>query len=286
MNKYCLRIIILIAVILLTNKAFAASEVNISRDGKAVIKEAKVMQIAGTTLFTRLYWGDAYVRLTIKGNDKTKILRSGGNEGSLTEFKVGDLVNTEGVLESGGNTLSLLPTKIQNISVNKSERNYSGVIRDILQNQGIFTLEVNSSTKINVKVPQGLTFKKGNRSLGSEALRVGDRVLEVKGEYDANSSTLTAKSLTVFVDMSQYVKKVHTAKFESSDSNNESIINISINNVVFKAYLGKSTEIINASRKAISLKRFEVGDNLRVLGKIRESDDPQIDAEIIRNLDI
>src|SRR5690242_13109625 len=84
--------------------AFSGSEVHITNDGVASVSSARVMQIIGNTFFTRLYWGNSYVRLTVKTGDTTKFFRGTGEQTTIQEIKEGDLLDISGELESGSDT--------------------------------------------------------------------------------------------------------------------------------------------------------------------------------------
>jgi hypothetical protein len=104
------------------------TEVNITSDGTATISGAKVMQLAGSTFFMRMYWGEAYVRFIIKTNSKTKILRGTGEATTIGEVKEGDWLDVKGMLESGSDSLNIVATSIKNSSVQKKQSSFSGKV--------------------------------------------------------------------------------------------------------------------------------------------------------------
>ena len=118
-----------------------SSEVSITKDGKAVVSGIKVMQLAGQTLFARLYWGDAFVRLTIKTNGSTKFFRAMGESTNLSEIAVNDILNVEGELESGGNTLVVVTKNVTNVSIEKERVIMSGKVIGVNFVNNNFTIE-------------------------------------------------------------------------------------------------------------------------------------------------
>src|SRR3989338_4115549 len=101
--------------------AISNSEVHITKDGRASITSAKVMQLAGSTFFTRLYWGESYIRFLIKTNNNTKFFRGTGEATTLSEVSVGDILDVSGVLESGSESLVLVAATVKNSSVQKQQ---------------------------------------------------------------------------------------------------------------------------------------------------------------------
>src|SRR3989344_3232701 len=82
---------------------FANSVVSIDKDGVTSDSEVRVVQLAGRTFFTRLYWGLAFVRVTVKTNANTKFYRGTGELTNLSEIAEGDFLDITGELEANSN---------------------------------------------------------------------------------------------------------------------------------------------------------------------------------------
>ena len=115
------------------SQAFSGSEVHISKDGTASVSGAKVMQLAGSTMYARLYWGDAYVRFLVKTNPQTKFFRATGEVTTIKEVSVGDLLEISGQLESGTDTLVVVASSVKNSSVQKAQATFSGKVTYLLR---------------------------------------------------------------------------------------------------------------------------------------------------------
>ncbi len=277
-----------LALLCLPFPVFAlSSEVHITKDGKAVMNGVKVMQLAGQTFFTRLYWGDAFVRLTVKTNSKTIFYRATGEKTNLGEVAVNDILNLEGELEPGGSDLVIVPKTIKNSSVEKEQSILSGKVASLDLGNNKFTLDSKSKGIITVSVDTNTEFTKGNRRIDLGRVKVNDSIIKADGDYDFKTKTLSAKKIVVYVDLNTFKPKVHEGAVESIRGTTlPTDISIKIGKIVYTVYLDDKAEVINKERKKIVLSRFEAGDKIRLYGVIREIDEPVIDAEVIRNMDL
>lgn len=278
---------ILIGVVGVPQHALAGSVVNITKEGVASFAEAKVMQLAGDTLYTRLYWGEAFVRLTVKTNSKTKFYRGTGELTTISEVAEGNLLDVSGELESGGNTLTLNASSIKNSSVQKQQTNASGKVVSVDLGLRKFVLDSKISGVINVNVKPETSFVKGNRTLDLEHVLVGDMITKVSGDYDLNTKTLIANSVLTHVDPSLYKAKNFDGTLQVvSGVTVPTSIRVLVGTISYTVNLRENTSILKKNRSKGSLNRFVVGDTVRIYGSIVEVDEPIIDAEIVRNMSL
>lgn len=264
-----------------------SSEVHIATDGKATVSSAKVIQIAGSTLFARLYWGDAFMRITIKTNSTTKFLRATGEATTFAEVSVGNLLDVTGTLEPQSDTLNIIASSVRNSSVQKEQSTLSGAVTGIDLSLRQFTLSNKERGIVTVKTTSSTQFLKGSRTLDLEHLRVGDSVTKASGDYDIPSKILSAQSVTTYIDLALYKPRLFIGKLaETPASANATSIKINANGAVFTVFLGDKTTIMRNDKSATTLGRFVAGDTIRLYGTRRESDDPAIDAEVIRNTNL
>lgn len=270
-----------------TTLAFSGAEVHIDSKGNTTISEVKVMQLAGGTLFTRIYWGDSYIRLTIKTNNNTRFYRETGEGTTIAEIAVGNILDIAGTINSGSDVLTITATSIKNNSVQKKQNIFSGKVTGIDLSAGSFTLSTSNSGNVTVKTSSGTQFIKGSRNLDLAHLLVGDTITKTSGDYDIPTKTLQASSVTTFVPVGYYSPKNFQGKLvEGSSSSLPTTIKVSIDGKIYTVQLNSSTSILNTARKSVLLSRFVVGDTIRLYGAIREVDEPIIDAEIVRNTNL
>ncbi|MDO8492069.1 MAG: hypothetical protein Q7S34_00315 [bacterium] len=270
-----------------TANAFSGSEVHITKDGSANISGAKVMQIAGQTFFTRLYWGDAFVRLTVKGTSKTKVLRGTGELTTFAEIKENDLLDLVGTLESGGDTLSLIPRQIKNSSVQKEQKTLFGKVVSIDLPNSRFALDTKGDGLVTVLVGTSTQFFKGSRTIDLNRLKVNDKITKLSGDYDYKTKTIPADAVSVYFDTKLLKPKIYIGTLESiSNTNLPTSFPITIGKTKYLIELSASTSVLNKNRSSINLSRFEVGDTIRIYGSLREADELIIDAEVVRNISI
>ncbi len=284
MKKFTL----LIVFLLLPIQVFAlSSEVHITKDGKAVLNSVKVMQLAGQTIFARIYWGDAFVRITIKTNNNSVFYRATGEKTTLSEISIDDILNLEGELEPGGNQLVIIPKVLRNTSVEKEKSVLKGKVISVDVAKNSFVL--NETNRGNVTVLTGTTteFIKGSRSIDLARLKVGDIITQTSGDYDYKTKSLAALAVIVYVDLYTFKPKIHEGIINSiNGSVLPTDLSIRILNTNYTVFLNKNSSIINKDRKPVTLSRFEVGDRVRIYGAIREVDEPFLDAEVLRNTDL
>lgn len=267
--------------------AFAlSSEIHVTKDGKANISSAKVMQQAGNTFFARLYWGDAFIRFTIKTNSSTKFLRATGEATTIAEIKDGDLLDVSGELQSQSDTLTIVASSIKNSSVQKEQANLSGIVTAINPPLQQFTLNNKERGFVTVNTSTSTQFTKGNRSLDLEHIRIGDRITKASGDYDIPLRTLVASSVTTYIDPLLYKPRLLVGRLAEAPTSENNSIKVTINGVPFTVFLSSTTTIMRKDKSTTTLQRFIKGDTIRIYGTRREVDEPIIDAEVVRNINL
>lgn len=264
-----------------------SSEIHVTRDGKTSVSGAKIMQIAGNTLFTRLYWGDAFVRFTVKTNSDTKFLRATGEATTIAEINSGDLLDIAGELESQSETLTIMASSIKNSSVQKEQAILSGTVTGVDLSLRQFTMKSKERGAITVNVATSTQFSKGTRTIDLEHVRTGDRISKTSGDYNLSSKTLEAKNIVVYIDPNTFKPKLFIGKLIEAPTYSDAVsMKVSVNKTPYTVFLNNNVAIMRNNKSTTTLQRFVVGDTLRLYGAIREIDEPIIDAEVIRNTNL
>lgn len=263
-----------------------SSEINVTRDGKASVSSAKVMQIAGSTFYARLYWGDAFIRFTIKTNSATKFSRATGEATTIAEIKEGDLLDVSGELQSQSDTLTINASIIRNSSVQKEQTTLSGTVTATNPSIQQFTLNNKERGFVTVVTSTSTQFIKGSRTLDIDHVRIGDRIIKTSGDYDIPTRTLTAQLVTTYIDPILFKPRNFVGKLTETPTPDATSIKVTVDGVVFTAMINEKTTLLRSNKSSATLQRFVAGDSIRLYGTRREVDDPIIDAEIIRNLNL
>lgn len=264
-----------------------SSEIHVTKDGKANISSAKVMQIVTNTFFTRLYWGDAFARFTIRANSGTKFFRATGEQTTIAEIKEGDILDVTGELEPQSNVLTINASSIKNSSVQKEQTTMSGTVTAVDLTARQFILNDKKRGAVTVTIASSTQFIKGTRTLDLEHLRVGDRITKVSGDYDIPSKTLAADFVKTYIDLNQFKPQLFIGKLlETPASPDVPSIKISIKKIPYTAFLTNKTLIMRNNKSTTTLQRFVAGDLIRLYGTMREVDDALIDAEVIKNTNL
>lgn len=268
-------------------QAFTGTVVNISGDGAAVISGVKVMQLAGSTLFTRMYWGDSYVRLTIKTNSNTKFYRATGEATTLSEITEGNMLDISGSINSGSDVLTITATTIKNQSVQKKQNVFSGKVSGVDLPNNSFLLNTAKNGIVTVKTNSTTQFIKGSRTLDLAHIVVGDTITKTSGDFDIPTNTLTANSVITYVAPDYYKPKNFQGTLkEIGGTTLPTTLQVLIDGKNYKINVPANASILNKAKGAIMLNRFVVGDTIRVYGAIREVDEPIIDVEVVRNINL
>lgn len=281
------KLIILVAL-LFVPFAFtqAASEIHVTKDGKALISSAKVTQIAGNTLFTRLYWGDSFIRLTIKTGNTTAFSRATGEATTIAEIKEGDFLDASGELAGQSETLTLIATSIKNSSVQKERTVTFGTVTGINLSAHQFTLQTKKLGAITVNVASSTKVFKGSRTLDLEHLRVGNIITKASGDYDLPTKTLAAESFTIYIDPLFYKPRLFKGVLSEAPSSGSTSLLIRIDDIPFTVFLSGTTTVMRTDKSTTTIERFLKGDSIRLYGTRREVDEPIIDVEAIRNMNL
>lgn len=263
-----------------------SSEIHVTKDGKASISSAKVMQAAGNTFYARLYWSDAFVRITIKTSSATKFLRAGGETTTIAEIKEGDLLDASGELQSQSDTLTLVALSIKNSSVQKEKTTLSGTVTGVDFIARKFTMSNKERGIVTVNIATTTQFIKGTRSLDLEHVRVGDRITKISGDYDIPTKTLAAQSVLTYIDPALFKPRNFMGKLAETPSPTDTSVKVTIGEVPFVVIIGDKTAILRNNKSTTTLQRYIAGDSIRLYGTRREIDEPTIDAEILRNTNL
>lgn len=285
MKKKLILLGMLMMLVPLSFAQAASSEMHVEASGKASVTNAKVIQLAGNTFFARLYWGDAFIRFTIKTNTQTKFFRATGEATTINEIQVGDLLDVSGVLESGSNTLNLVAASVKNASVQKEHSALSGNVAKIDLSLRQLTMYSTAWGPVIVKTSTTTVFTKGNRTLDLEHVRVGDKLTKVTGDYNIATQTMIADSVTTHLDMSQFAPRLFVGKLIETPSGS-SAIKVMIDNVAYVVVVNDKTNIMRKDWSKVTLQRFVAGDTIRIWGALREVDELMIDAEVVRNINL
>lgn len=282
-NKFILLSVLIVFLVPVSFvHGYNGSEVTITKDGAVSVTNVKVMQIFGSTFATRLYWDDAFIRLTVKTNNKTNFFRGTGESTTLSEIAEGDTLDITGVIDPGS-ALTIMAYTIRNSSVQKKQTVLSGKVVSVDLSSRKFGLETKKYGIINVTATSTTKFLKGSRLLDLEHIKIGDTIDQASGDYDLNTKNLVAKVVTIFVDLNYYKPKNFTGKFQEVSDNSVKVL---VGGVLYTVNTTDKTTILNKSKTATLLSRFVSGDSVILYGAIREVDEPIIDAEVIRNINL
>ena len=263
----------------------APSEISIKPDGTFFATNVVVMQKsekAGTNLFSRVMWGSVFLRITVLASS-AKITKNNGGSATVEDIQIGDILDVEGTLAPGADTLLINATSIRDLSLNIESKNISGIIKTLNATLNTLTLMDKKLGAITVVAPYNI--QKGARTISAGELVVGDKVLSASGSFDYSTKTFTAENMEVYQDKSIFKAQNFqgTLKSLSGTALPTSAV-ITVGKTDYTIYLAASAKVMSKNKATTTLQRFTLGDKLRFYGAIRQTNLFEIDAEIIRNL--
>jgi hypothetical protein len=234
-----------------------------------------------------LYWGDAYVRLLVKGSGTTKVLRSTGESASLNEINEGDLLTMEGELESGGTSLVLIPTLIKNSSDQKKQVALSGTVLSVdnttNSNVVIMTPKYGAVTALLSTTTQII---RGTKVVSITQIKPKDVVKQVTGSLNLGTRQLETSGLVIYLDPNLFVPKLYTVTLSSINGSSTPTLMVSQGGTTYTLLTDSKTTFLNKNKQPVSLSRFVSGDTLRIWGALREGEGFLIDTEVVRNMNL
>lgn len=269
--------------------ADAKSEIRIDTSGNIVAKNIKVTMIAQPGIskffYTRALWENVFIRMTVLTDDKTVITKNHGEKAGVFDIKEGDILNIEGHFPMSADTLNIMATNITDLSLEKEEKEISGVVTAISTTSPGFIIKTQRGNIIRVNVGNNTSIVKGARMINQAEVHVGDAVLSIKGTFDYQTYIIEATNIEIHQDMSIFKPKNYsgTLKFISATAL-PSVFTVTVDGKDYAVYLPGKTIIMNKTRKTIDLTRFVLGDSIRFYGTLRQTDLSAIDVEVVRNM--
>jgi hypothetical protein len=263
------------------------STVYVYSNGDVSLRNAEIVQIIGPTIVVKTVWDDAYIRWIVRTDSGGDIRRMFGGVSGVSEMKLGHILNIEGKLLSGADSLNIIARNIVNTNIENEENQvFSGIVSEIYPGNSGVELQTQNKT-VALKISNNLSIPKGKRFITVSDLRKGDKIVSAKGTYHPPTNTLFVESMEVYEDTSIFKPRNFQGKLKSLNATSSpTVAVIVVGEKEYNVYLSPKTEVFNSKRKPTTLARFVLGDTVRFYGSIRETDLLTIDAEIIRNLDL
>ncbi len=279
---------VIIAAFLSPSAAFAgtASEIHLTADSAFSAKRITVIQKAGSNLFARAIWGQAFVRLTVLVQKSTVITKNHGEPMTVADIKEGDILDIEGTLASGADTLMINPTRIRDISLERESQTLSGTVASIDRVGFSFVLSNKAFGDTRILLSASTPIGKGARSIQFADLSVRDKVLSASGVYDYTTNALAASEIKVYQDKGIFTPRNFEGTLKSvAGTTLPAMLTVTVKGTDYNVYLTPQSSVLKKSKAATTLSRFVVGDTVRFHGAIRQSNLTEVDADVVRDLE-
>jgi hypothetical protein len=270
-------------------RAFGSSlEFHIDDNGRVSVHGIQVIQKAGTTIYGRLNFGSAIIRLTISTSQNTKFVKRFGGAITIAEINPGDFLSVEGTILQGTDSLGVVASFVKDWSLGTEVREFNnGVVLAVDEANHSLVVRAETKEEITVRVPTTIDIVKGARVIGFAELAVGDKVSRVAGTLDVLQKTLTATDLEIFQDPSVFWPRNFQGTLKSLSSLSlPTVMTLTIDGRDYTVYVPADAVILNRLRQKTTLNRFVVGDTIRFYGAIRQTDLNVADAKVVRNIEI
>ncbi len=265
-------------------------ELHIRTDGTVTLRSARVDQIAGTTFYIGVKWGDLPVRFTMKTSAKTSVTKRYGGSAAVSQISVGDYLDVEGEFFVGSDFFGVEALRIKDWSLQEEAGVFMGVITEV--NPASFLLRTTQNQTIAVRMASSSTIRKGSVSIPFGLLQRGDAILRAAGTYDYATNVLTATELVTFQPKTEFaprnydgvLKEVRSAQLPAT-------LIVTVGGADYTVMVSEKTEVLKKNRTTAQLARFVAGDALRFYGALREEektlqDARVVDAEVVRNMNL
>ena len=278
-------VLFLVMFALPARAANTPSEISIKPDGTFFATNVVVTQKsekAGTNLFSRVTWGNVFLRVTVLAAS-AKITKNNGGSAAVEDIQVGDILSVKGTLAPGADSLVINALEVRDLSLNVETKNISGVIKTLNVTLNNFTLTDKKLGSITVVAPYNI--QKGARVISVGELGVGNKVLSASGAFDYSTKIFTASDMEVYQDKSLFKAQNFQGTLKSlSGTALPTNAVITVGKTDYIIYLDASAKVMSKNKAATTLQRFTAGDAVRFYGAIRPANLQEIDASLIRNL--
>lgn len=278
-----------LAIFFLPSVALALEngEIRITKEGKVSINNAYVFQVAGTNFYTRVYWRDVFLRVTIVTSSKTKVNKKHGEVSTVEDIKEGDYLDVEGEFPGSTDSFIISAASIVDNALEKESLTVKGTITGTSPDSDEFKMKTSRGTIISVTV-SGATMKKGIIPITVSGMKIGDTVTSVSGTYDYANKVLSASNVQIYQTPSAFVPHNFQGKIKSiSGTGLPAQIVVGLTKKDYTVNISANTKLLNKAGATIILPRFLVGDTVRFYGAVREDNLDQVDnVEIFRDLSL
>lgn len=267
--------------------AAAPSDIHIRPDGIFSATNVVVYQKAGTSnFFSRVTWGDAYVRVTVLAGKDTVITKAHGEPATVGDIREKDVLDVEGELSSGEGALTIKAARIRDTSLQVESKTLSGTVVSVnAKNSSLVLSNQMFGATTTVILSPSTTIQKGVRAISLSDVSAGDKILSASGSYDYPKNAFSAGSIEVHQDKNIFTPRNFEGTLTSiSVAALPAALTVTVGNTDYTVYIAEGSSVLNSRRKPATLSRFVVGDTVRFWGGIRQTNFGEIDAEIVRDL--
>ncbi len=262
--------------------------VSVGKDGLLHADGARVEQLAGkTALYTKLQWGLSVLRLTVRIDGDTKVIKKNGQGISPADIQVGDYISVDGEFIPGTTSFDVQAKNIKVWSIQTEGASYSGTITGTISGTSNFTLDIGNGKTVILTLTPDVVITRGSLTVNSADIMVGKKITLAQGVLDQFTNVLTAYRIKIYEDMSLFTLKTFEGKIVSTAfANSPATMVVAVGDKNYTVTIGATTKILQRSRAPLALARFLAGDSIRFSGYIQESDHTLVKATAIRNMDI
>lgn len=190
-------------VVPVSTNALNIPSLQVNQNGNVNITSAQVVAVSGDTITSVIAFKNATSSAVIKTTASTTVSTQGGAKGStsvssVSNIKVGDIINISGIFTGFNSALTLTASKIHNITARISIFQKSGKIESVNTANNTFVLRVKDNKGITVMTTASTTFYLANKATTTFVTAVSaNGNVSVSGVLSADGTTMTAQAITV-----------------------------------------------------------------------------------------
>src|SRR3989344_1609539 len=179
-----------------SNKSGSGVEVNLSSNGSALVRGAKVTSVSSSTINATTNYGSSSLSWTVKTDGTTNFTANKGGTAGLAQIAVGDTVSFSGSLDQAVSGLTVNAKVVKDWTHVESKKTLSGIVTSISATLNSFTVSHDDATT-SVQTNSDTKFKLSNGTDGTFASIFLNAKVKVKGLFNASSSVLTATEVDI-----------------------------------------------------------------------------------------
>ena len=174
----------------------AAASLSIAPSGQVILKNARVVAVAGPNISVEAFWGMARISAVIQTTGSTRFVPDMASADALAALTPGQTVSVTGTLSGSFERPTVIASVVKNGDLVRSSVSILGTVAESGGDPNSFVLHVQGSPDVTVFVPTGALMSKDGNYADVDDIQPGDSV-RATGTLETSTNSLTANRVSV-----------------------------------------------------------------------------------------